>query len=658
MNELFYTKKEICIIFKIELDILENYIKKFNIKNSSKKRNNSRGFSYTYDIVKLSKDDNFLYLLTKDVIDDLNNILTDYVYKLDMNDKSHSEVKEIKKYSNNKRTELKKLLLEKFFPEVAIEKAIKLELINKKKLLIEELSESYSAIFNQNLYNKESKKIKYILHVGDTNSGKTYNAIKLLKENSGVYLAPLRLLAWEVYETLNNDSEPKICSLITGEEIIKHDSSVIDSCTVEMFNSEKYHNTIVLDECFMLNDKDRGKSWLKTIINARCETIHLITNKETKNMILNILKSLDRKNIEVNEYEKLVPLEINPRIKFSKPPKKSLLIVFSRISVLKEKYIYEKKGYNVSVLYGNLPPEVKKKEIEKFNSNITDICITTDVVGMGLNLPCENVIFLEMSKFDGVYNRLLNNIEIKQISGRAGRYGLYDKGYVTGINKKMIETALNSFDEVKYTYIGFDYNLVKNIEKYSMSDRIKLWKDTDFIPKELEKIILKEDINKYLNLINHNIIELEKVDKDLAWSLLFVPVKENNKDYFNIICNSIKNNKKISPPNLNNIGIVDTNSLKLVEDRLSELDIYNFIVNNNKINKFINIDDSNTDILNKKYKLIESINKFLLDKSLSNKKRCKTCGNNVGIQWVHKECNSCYEKRMDSYYYDDDWDWK
>ena len=137
MNELFYTKKEICIIYKIELDILENYIKKFNIKNSSKKRNTSRGFSYTYDIVKLSKDDNFLYLLTKDVIDDLNNILTDYVYKLDMNDKSHSEVKEIKKYSNNKRTELKKLLLEKFFPEVSIEKAIKLELVNKKKLLIE-----------------------------------------------------------------------------------------------------------------------------------------------------------------------------------------------------------------------------------------------------------------------------------------------------------------------------------------------------------------------------------------------------------------------------------------------------------------------------------------------------------------------------------------
>ncbi len=37
--------------------------------------------------------------------------------------------------------------------------------------------------------------------VGPTNSGKTYNAMqKLKKANSGLYLAPLRLLALEGYE--------------------------------------------------------------------------------------------------------------------------------------------------------------------------------------------------------------------------------------------------------------------------------------------------------------------------------------------------------------------------------------------------------------------------------------------------------------------------
>ena len=43
------------------------------------------------------------------------------------------------------------------------------------------------------------------LHVGPTNSGKTYSAIQQLKAaDSGVYCSPLRLLAWEVAEGLNN----------------------------------------------------------------------------------------------------------------------------------------------------------------------------------------------------------------------------------------------------------------------------------------------------------------------------------------------------------------------------------------------------------------------------------------------------------------------
>ena len=43
------------------------------------------------------------------------------------------------------------------------------------------------------------------LHVGPTNSGKTYAAIQRLKAaDSGVYCSPLRLLAWEVAEGLNN----------------------------------------------------------------------------------------------------------------------------------------------------------------------------------------------------------------------------------------------------------------------------------------------------------------------------------------------------------------------------------------------------------------------------------------------------------------------
>jgi superfamily II DNA/RNA helicase len=58
---------------------------------------------------------------------------------------------------------------------------------------------------------------KFVLHCGPTNSGKTFNALQALKASKrGIYLAPLRLLAWEVTETIR--AENLRCDLITGQE--------------------------------------------------------------------------------------------------------------------------------------------------------------------------------------------------------------------------------------------------------------------------------------------------------------------------------------------------------------------------------------------------------------------------------------------------------
>lgn len=60
-----------------------------------------------------------------------------------------------------------------------------------------------------------SMKRKIHYHMGPTNSGKTRSALKSLMESSnGIYCAPLRLLAWEVSETLSNYGIS--CNLLTG----------------------------------------------------------------------------------------------------------------------------------------------------------------------------------------------------------------------------------------------------------------------------------------------------------------------------------------------------------------------------------------------------------------------------------------------------------
>lgn len=60
-------------------------------------------------------------------------------------------------------------------------------------------------------------KRKIYYHMGPTNSGKTRSAIqRLMEAKSGIYCAPLRLLAWEISETLSNYGVS--CNLVTGQE--------------------------------------------------------------------------------------------------------------------------------------------------------------------------------------------------------------------------------------------------------------------------------------------------------------------------------------------------------------------------------------------------------------------------------------------------------
>jgi ATP-dependent RNA helicase SUPV3L1/SUV3 len=180
----------------------------------------------------------------------------------------------------------------------------------RTKFLKNTIFETYTTHF-QNLYFNEEKieNIQYIIHVGETNSGKTYHAVNDLKESGGIYLAPLRLLAWECFEKLNNEKD-KSCDLITGEEEILNEGSKIISATVEMFDPNVFYNTVILDEAFMLNDKDRGKNWLRVLLNTNYDKLHIICNNESLNLITTILKTLKRDNIEIKKYEKLVPLEV------------------------------------------------------------------------------------------------------------------------------------------------------------------------------------------------------------------------------------------------------------------------------------------------------------------------------------------------------------
>ncbi len=273
-----------------------------------------------------------------------------------------------------------------------------------------------------------SMKRELILHIGPTNSGKTYEAMQSLKAaDTGYYLAPLRLLALEGYEDLNASGVD--ASLITGEEQLINEEATHISSTIEMLNFDVDVDVCVIDEVQMLDDRDRGWAWANAIIGAPAKKIIMTGSINAKEAIVELAEYLGEK-LTIIEFERKNPLKLlTTATAIADVRPATAIIAFSRKDVLRLKQNFS-RNFKVSVVYGNLSPEVRREEARRFREKETDILIATDAIAMGMNLPIKTILFSKVVKFDGEKDRFLTPSEVHQIAGRAGRYGLNEIGYV------------------------------------------------------------------------------------------------------------------------------------------------------------------------------------------------------------------------------------
>ena len=270
---------------------------------------------------------------------------------------------------------------------------------------------------------------KIILHVGPTNSGKTYHALKRLEEaESGIFAGPLRLLAHEVYTRFN--AKGKRCSLITGEEQRIPDglTKVMSSCTVEMVPLNTKVDVAVIDEIQMMGNETRGWAWTQAFLGVQAKEVHLCGEPRTVPLIKDLC-AYNGESLEIHEYVRLGPLSTEVKSlggNISNLRKGDALVVFSRKHIHFMKKIIEGKhpGKRCAIVYGSLPPEVRAQQAELFNDpdNNVDFLCASDAIGMGLNLSIKRVVFASMAKFDGRAMNMLQAAHTKQIAGRAGRF--------------------------------------------------------------------------------------------------------------------------------------------------------------------------------------------------------------------------------------------
>ncbi|MGN6829035.1 helicase-related protein [Paucibacter sp. M5-1] len=284
------------------------------------------------------------------------------------------------------------------------------------------------------------------LYVGAPNSGKTYAAFeRLAQAQQGAYLAPLRLLALEGRDRLVGRGVP--CSLLTGEENVPAENSRVVSSTIEMVNTNKPIDVAVIDEAQMLFDLYRGWAWTQAIVAVPANELIIICSAYAVPAIESLL-GLCGERCTVRHFERKQEVQLLPApVPITALKHGDAVVAFSRREVLMLRDQIGAAGHPVSVIYGALPPEVRRREAERFANGATHILVATDAIGMGLNLPIRRVLFSTMTKFDGQGDRTLEVTEVHQIAGRAGRYGMHDEGFV-GVLREAEPTAARTLKEL------------------------------------------------------------------------------------------------------------------------------------------------------------------------------------------------------------------
>ena len=308
----------------------------------------------------------------------------------------------------------------------------------------------------------------FILHIGPTNSGKTFQALERLKEAAcGVYLGPLRLLALEVYERMNEMGVP--CTMRTGQECIEEEGSRVTASTIEMADFDENYDIAVIDEAQLVADTDRGHSWTKAILGLRAGEIHICMSPAAEQAVCHLI-GLCGDDYEVRRYERKTELicEDRPFVFPDDVREGDALIAFSKKSVLDVAGRLEEAGRLRSVVTQNidgLHQKAGSRRVWELHGSVhRNRCMRC-----GKSYPVE---FIRDSA--GVPTCTCGGT-VKP--GRAGRFGIYDKGYVSAMGEEELEYIRQNFKaaEEPLTQVNLGFPQVLLDIDAPLDELLKIW---------------------------------------------------------------------------------------------------------------------------------------------------------------------------------------
>ena len=482
---------------------------------------------------------------------------------------------------------------------------------------------------------------KIVFHVGPTNSGKTYQALKQLEvATTGYYLAPLRLLALEGYENLK--AKAVAVSLITGEEEIIDEESTHISSTIEMMNGSVDVDVCVIDEIQMISDRDRGWAWANALMGVPAKKVILTGSANALPAVKELCGYLDEE-LEIIHFERKNELAMMSKATSIKNiESQTAIVAFSRRDVLSLKQQLSER-YSVSVVYGNLSPEVRREEARRFREGESQILVSTDAIAMGLNLPIKTLLFAKDNKFDGLRRRELLPTEVSQISGRAGRYGFEEKGYVGALDENTLST-IDSVFHAPLPDIELPVSVMASLEHVMLIGEILESEDVTTIlgffadNMEFEGPFIAANIDSMLEIAA--IVDEYQLDLKTRFFLSCAPASISSPYIESVFHRYIKQieagGKVLYIPPRDLPAFAQTNDMLLnAEDRVREISLYLWLSF-----KFPDIFQDVEKALQSRVRLNSYIENSLRQGHFT--KQCRKCGKVLDFSYRFSICDSCH----------------
>ena len=364
--------------------------------------------------------------------------------------------------------------------------------------------------------------------LGPTNTGKTFYAFEqMFSYKNGVFGFPLRLLARENYDKACKLYPIDQIALITGEEKIIPKDSKYFFCTVESMPDD-FFEFICVDEIQLSADYERGHIFTQRLLYSRGEQKTIFLGSLTMEEIVKDLIP----EAEIKFKNRFSQLNFIGHKKIQNIKPRSAIIAFNLIGLYEiAEQIRTLKG-GVALVAGALSPKTRNSQVKLYEDGEVDYIVATDAIGMGLNLNINQVYFSGLEKFDGKYVRPLNDMEVAQIAGRAGRYtktGYF--GSTLGAKFSNEETVNNiqahKFEPIKKIFwrnhlLSFKstYDLKNSLLKLPANPRLILKKDA-----EDQKFLFGFLKNKSLSSSLNDAISLKQL-----WDICRIPDYQNISD--------------------------------------------------------------------------------------------------------------------------------